>query len=269
MFCLLLAAKWIHPLGRTSLRWTCNLWWWRIYLINQGLRSVSDSEGTQQGPVDSLPVQHFYFDIPICAAKLLGEMSFGMVHTTRPLFQCCICVEVYLGVVRPVTFLQVKGLKYRVGISAVVWLAGLCGSIFFYLCNYWVGLPYVYLTEYLMLLSLKLFCCTSVIRTLRKPRPGEATAAAKSTTRKDIRRRALQTFSIILTTITLNYSINIILASFIYFLSNDVVYILYTTSAFVGIANGVVVPLIYASKVDKCTFGTECLVSCLVLGSDR
>ena len=207
--------------------------------------------------------------VPVTTAKLLGEVSFGMVHTTRPLFQCCICVEVYLGVVRPVTFLQVKGLKYRVGISAVVWLAGLCGSIFFYLCNYWVGLPYVYLTEYLMLLSLKLFCCTSVIRTLRKPRPGEATAAAKSTTRKDIRRRALQTFSIILTTITLNYSINIILASFIYFLSNDVVYILYTTSAFVGIANGVVVPLIYASKVDKCTFGTECLVSCLVLGSDR
>ena len=120
-----------------------------------------------------------------------------------------------------------------------------------------------------MLLSLKLFCCTSVIRTLRKPRPGEATAAAKSTTRKDIRRRALHTISIILTTITLNYSMNIILASLIYFLSNGVVYILYTISAFVGIANGLVVPWIYASKVDKCTFGTECLVSCLALGSGR
>ena len=172
-----------------------------------------------------------------------------MVHTTRPLFQCCICFEVYLGVIRPVTFLQVKSLKYRVGISAVIWLAGLCGSLFFYLCNYWVGLPYVYLTEYLMLLSLKLFCCTSVIRTLRKPRPGEATTAAKSTTRKDIRRRALHTISIILTTITLNYSINIILASFIYFLSYDAQLILYTMSSFVGIANLAIYIRIYSNLI--------------------
>ncbi|CAL8237289.1 unnamed protein product [Boreogadus saida] len=207
--------------------------------------------------------------VHVTAAKLLRDLSFGMVHTTRLLFQCCICVEVYLGVVRPVTFLQVKGLKYRVGMSAVVWITGLCTSILFYLCNHWVGLPYVYLTEYLMLLSLKLFCCSSVIRTLRKPRPGEATAAAKSTQRKDIRRRAWHTVSIILTSITLNYSINIILALSAYFLSYDALHILYIMSSFVGIANGVVLPLIYASKVGRWTVGKDCLVNCLALGSGR
>ena len=207
--------------------------------------------------------------LPVNAVKLLGELSSGMVRTTRPLFQCFICVEVYLGVVRPVTFLQVKGLKYRVGISAAVWLAGLCGSIFFYRCYYWVGLPYVYLAEYLMLLPLKLLCCTSVIRTLQKARPGEATAAAKSTPGKDIRRRALHTVSIILASITLNYSINIILALSAYFLSYDALHILYVMSSFVGIANGVVLPLIYASKVGRWTVGKDCLVNCLALGPGR
>ena len=207
--------------------------------------------------------------VPVTATKLLGSLSFGMIFTTRPFFQGCICIEVYLGVVWPVTFLQVKGLKYRVGISAVVWLAGLGGSIFFYLCYDWVGLQYVYLTEYLMMFCLKLFCCTSVIRTLRKPRPGAATAAAKSTTRNDIRRRALNTVSIILASFTLNYVITIILALSFYFLSLDSLYYLYSISVFVSITNGVVVPLIYASKIGRWTFGTDCLVSCLALGSDR
>jgi hypothetical protein len=120
-----------------------------------------------------------------------------------------------------------------------------------------------------MLLSLKLFCCSSVIRTLRKPRPGEATAAAKSTQRKDIRRRAWHTVSIILTSITLNYSINIILALSAYFLSYDALHILYVMSSFVGIANGVVVPLIYASKVGRWSVGKDCLVNCLALGPGR
>ncbi len=42
--------------------------------------------------------------------KLLNLFSLGLTFTGRPLFQCLICVECYLAVVHPVTFLKYKPL---------------------------------------------------------------------------------------------------------------------------------------------------------------
>ncbi|XP_067231471.1 lysophosphatidic acid receptor 4-like [Chanodichthys erythropterus] len=42
--------------------------------------------------------------------------------TGRPLFQCLICVERYLAVVHPVTFLKYKPLRYRVICCTVAWI---------------------------------------------------------------------------------------------------------------------------------------------------
>ncbi len=52
------------------------------------------------------------------------------IITTRPLFQCLMCVERYLAVVHPVTFLKYKPLRYRVICCTVVWIIGL-GVCFF------------------------------------------------------------------------------------------------------------------------------------------
>ncbi len=51
----------------------------------------------------------------------------GIATTGRPLFQCLMCVERYLAVVHPVTFLKYKPLRYRVISSVIVWVASLSG----------------------------------------------------------------------------------------------------------------------------------------------
>ncbi len=61
----------------------------------------------------------------------------GLSITGRPLFQCLICVECYLAVVHPVTFLKFKPLRYRICYSVIVLVASFvsCGiniiSVFF------------------------------------------------------------------------------------------------------------------------------------------
>lgn len=39
-----------------------------------------------------------------------------------PLLLSCMCIERYLAVVRPVLYLKLRKLEYRVGVSAVVWV---------------------------------------------------------------------------------------------------------------------------------------------------
>ncbi|CAL8363619.1 unnamed protein product [Gadus morhua 'NCC'] len=41
----------------------------------------------------------------------------------RPLFQCSICVERYLAVVHPLTFIRFKPLRFRVVCSGLMWIA--------------------------------------------------------------------------------------------------------------------------------------------------
>ncbi|KAG9330388.1 hypothetical protein JZ751_025539, partial [Albula glossodonta] len=51
---------------------------------------------------------------------LLQTMLFfsGLSTCTQPLFQCCLCVERYLAVLRPLTFLRYRPLRYKVPMLA-------------------------------------------------------------------------------------------------------------------------------------------------------
>uniref|UniRef100_A0A6Q2YPP8 G-protein coupled receptors family 1 profile domain-containing protein n=1 Tax=Esox lucius TaxID=8010 RepID=A0A6Q2YPP8_ESOLU len=91
----------------------------------------------------------------------------GFVLYGRPLFQGCVCVERYLAVVHPVTFLKYKPLKYRVGFSGVVWLL-VIGTCFGYMLVKTTTAWRSYAFSYnLVLFSVMLFCCLAVLRALK------------------------------------------------------------------------------------------------------
>ncbi|XP_051734919.1 uracil nucleotide/cysteinyl leukotriene receptor-like [Ctenopharyngodon idella] len=99
----------------------------------------------------------------------------GLILTGRPLFQCLICVERYLAVVHPVTFLKFKPLRYRVICCTVVWIIilGSCFYSLFIVISQNVVHIWFFSTQFLLFLSIQLFFLVVVLRALKQSGPGE------------------------------------------------------------------------------------------------
>jgi len=99
----------------------------------------------------------------------------GFVITAR-FFQCLICVERYLAVVHPVTFLKYKPLRYKVACSVVTWIMiTICCVLCLELVNpcFMPIFKCLYLSHFIIFLSINLFCCVAVLRALKQSGPGE------------------------------------------------------------------------------------------------
>ncbi|XP_042603703.1 uracil nucleotide/cysteinyl leukotriene receptor-like [Cyprinus carpio] len=114
-----------------------------------------------------------YWSLSVSTIKLFFV---GLTITGRPLFQCLICVERYLAVLHPVTFLKYKPLRYRVFCCTVAWIICLGSCVF---CMYILGEDDMHLytwffsLQFLFYLSIQLFCLVAVLRALKQSGPGE------------------------------------------------------------------------------------------------
>ncbi|XP_050948623.1 hydroxycarboxylic acid receptor 2-like [Labeo rohita] len=100
----------------------------------------------------------------------------GLAITGRPLFQCLMCVERYLAVVHPVTFLKYKHLRYRVICCTVAWIItfGSCLVCMITLMLYNIKAHALFFSlQLLLFLSIQLFCLVAVLRALKQSGPGE------------------------------------------------------------------------------------------------
>lgn len=100
---------------------------------------------------------------------------FAQPGVGRPLINCFICIERYLAVLYPVSFLKYKPLRYKLVCSAVIWVTVLVFCVFcmFALPNNLHLFISVYLPLYTLLLFIKLFCFVAILKALRNPSPGE------------------------------------------------------------------------------------------------
>ncbi|XP_057215751.1 hydroxycarboxylic acid receptor 2-like [Triplophysa rosa] len=107
--------------------------------------------------------------------KIAHSIS-GLGITGRPLFECLMCVERYLAVVHPVTFLKFKPLRYRVIFAAAAWIISLGSCI---ACRFlggsqnFTGHSWFFSVQFLVFLSIQLSCCLAVLRALKRSGPGE------------------------------------------------------------------------------------------------
>ncbi|XP_067280758.1 chemokine XC receptor 1-like [Pseudorasbora parva] len=100
----------------------------------------------------------------------------GLFITGRPLFQCLMCVERYLAVVHPVTFLKYKPLRYRVICCTAAWIItlGSCLCCMFTLvsCNFYIYIC-CFSIQFLLFIFIQLFFLVAVLRALKQSGPGE------------------------------------------------------------------------------------------------
>ncbi|XP_039545577.1 C-C chemokine receptor type 8-like [Pimephales promelas] len=124
----------------------------------------------------------------------------GLGITGRPLFHCLMCVERYLAVVHPVTFLKYKPLRYRVICCIVVWITtlGSCLAVIQTSSNMKTYIWFFSL-QFLLFLSIQLFCLVAVLRALKQSGPGEKGREREE--ENHMKRRAFHL--ILITTVTL------------------------------------------------------------------
>ncbi|KAJ8372212.1 hypothetical protein AAFF_G00293310 [Aldrovandia affinis] len=99
-----------------------------------------------------------------------------LIHTLEQCLNrmqtCCVCVERYLAVLHPLTFLRYRPLRYRVGCSALVWMITFGGCSAFVFLQHSV-LNFALVVFMILLLSVMTFCCLAILRALRSPGLGE------------------------------------------------------------------------------------------------
>jgi len=123
-------------------------------------------------------LNNLFFVLSMRYTSLLGFEMFlaGLFFTGRPLFQCLMCVERYLAVVHPVTFLKYKPLRYRVICCTVAWIITLGSCLFcmFIVFSYqYYEFVLSFLIQFLVFLSIQLFFLVAVLRALKQSGPGE------------------------------------------------------------------------------------------------
>lgn len=100
------------------------------------------------------------------------RFSWGFLFSGRPLFMSCVCLERYLAVVHPVTFLKYKVLRHRLAVCIISWLIVLVCCIILL----WVPYPaseYVCFGMSSTWFLVQLFCCVETLGALIRPGPGE------------------------------------------------------------------------------------------------
>lgn len=65
---------------------------------------------------------------PSMLGQYILHFLIGLCWTFRPLIQTFVCIEQYLAVIHPVTFLRYKGIQYRIALVAAAWLMAMGNS---------------------------------------------------------------------------------------------------------------------------------------------
>ena len=172
---------------------------------------------------------------------------YPIVYVASPMFQCCTCLECYLAVVHPVVFLRYKPLRYRLACCGLVWMLVLVMSVF---CGFNTSEEMFYFVNLgldLLLMSVQLFCCLSVLRALKRPGPGEGQREGGS----DIKRRAFKIILLILVTMLVIYLPFIVTVCLMNVLSRELFYFAIYISLSLSTVGGFVHPSLYLHRSGK------------------
>ncbi|XP_026052452.1 chemokine XC receptor 1-like [Carassius auratus] len=202
-------------------------------------------------------------EIGICLNYFLYALSYLFLHlstlklfflglsiTGRPLFQCLICVERYLAVVHPVTFLKYKPLRYRVICCAAAWIIiiGSCFWCLFTTVSNNIACIWILSMQFLIFFSIQLFCLVAVLIALKQSGPGER--ARERGEENHMKRRAFYLILVTTVSMAIIYGPYIIIG-FLTIVINEFLHPLWLIAFICYIVAGLVNPVLYLHRTGK------------------
>ncbi|XP_037614939.1 P2Y purinoceptor 1-like [Sebastes umbrosus] len=177
---------------------------WTVWLIGHSSQSIKASEVFTLNLallecvyilLSFLRPLNYYF-IKSTSLNTFNLFFYGLLSAGRPLFQACVCVERYLGVVHPVTYLRRSSVRTRLFALPLVWTL----TFFFCVCNI-LKFVFAFPILFLLLLLLQGFCCVHILQVLRQPGPGDGSKQDVDPAKK----KAFVTVLVIQVMMVLNY----------------------------------------------------------------
>lgn len=190
-------------------------------------------------------IKQYFFKCSGCKSITLGFAL--MLLVSRPLFQTFICVERYVGVLHPVTFLKFKPMKYRIVIAIIGWILIICSCI---LPN--TGVIYfsdLVMPQYFVFLITEVFCCVMVLKALRRPGPGDEVKKRDKANQDKV--KAFRIIQIVLLSSVLSYGPMAFCLLLSYILDHKMFATSLSVSFCSGIMLGFVQPTLYLKRVIK------------------
>ncbi|XP_043072443.1 C-C chemokine receptor type 2-like [Puntigrus tetrazona] len=194
--------------------------------------------------------------LSICFANLtiIPLVLQGLVFTGCSLFQSLICVERYLAVVHPITFLKFKPLRYRVICSVVCWIITL-GSC---LCCMLIVLSlkihaytWFFSQQFLLFFSIQLFCLVAVLRALKQSGPGKRLRERNE--ENHMKRRAFYIILITTGSMTIMH-VPFTITGFLTFLTRQNIHVLWNIGLTFYVLAGFVQPVLYLHRTGKFSY---------------
>lgn len=206
----------------------------------------------------SLSAIWFFLDhfISVSLFKNLFLLLSIMFLIMRPLVQSYICLEQYVAIVYPVLFLRCKRLRYRLTCCCVSWLIVITISVVGVVVNFRTWFLFMITSLYQFFLMLMAFCCFSVLRTLKRPGPGEERRDQHRGNR--IKKRAFNLIVINLVYTTVGQLPMAIIAPLSGEIPKPLFYIIGSTNVFIFVITGFVPPILYLYRVGKLCCTSSC-----------
>ncbi|XP_063077047.1 P2Y purinoceptor 8-like [Engraulis encrasicolus] len=149
-----------------------------IYVVNLTVMDLFYNVGTAPSMINYIAFRNHAF-------VLLDEILYSFSAIGRPLFMTCMCMDCFMAVVYPITYMKMKRYRYRLLSCAAVWGITPCiGTI-----NAFIWYSPIPGALYWLLVPTIAICDLAILYTLRKPDPSG---------RSDVhpqKQRALQTIT--------------------------------------------------------------------------
>ncbi|XP_054616667.1 G-protein coupled receptor 183-like [Dunckerocampus dactyliophorus] len=218
-----------------------------IYL---GSLAFMDAYFGSMTPVSFLNLYHWQSKEVWTAIKF----SYGVKDTSGPLFLSCICLDRFIAVLFPLTFGQLKHIKYRLSLSVLVF----CLTFAYSAAKVVGGLPNfekVFTGEILATFTWMIVCNACILWTLKK------SSGAGKDDMHPMKRKAFKIVLSILCIIVFTYLLPVALFPFEDYYAPDVFrcYVQPVGFAFLNISS-TIQPLVYLSRLDKVPFLSESCV---------